>query len=254
MADVRALLRNELAARRGTDATNNSTTRVSKKRKLDTEHIDLRKRPRPTEIPEKHATEENDTSAEEVIADATPPEETTQAVSDIKVSQPPTSLSEQEPIETQQAQIIDEDEWAAFEREVAAPSRLHPPATATLSAEATISAAPLSAAELEARERAERESGAKEPVDEGLGDREDAVRHLEEEFEEMEELEERVRRLKEKREEIRRRKEEGVMNTENGTLSMETEVTTTIPQEESDIDSGEEDEDDWDNWRFRRHK
>lgn len=240
MADVRSLLRNELAARRGAEPSRSSTTRASKKRKLDAEQVDLRKRPRPTEA---DTNEQNDLVDEEVIADVPPDTDGTNDVPDTTPSAEP----EPQP----QPQAVDEDEWAAFEREVVAPARAPPPSNPVLSTHATISAAPVSAVELQAREREERETRAAAQEEQVLGDREDAAMKLEEEFAEMEELEQRVRRLKEKREELRRRKEEGGVATENEAGAMETEETAPAAPEESEED--DEDEDEWDSWRFRRH-
>ena len=101
---------------------------------------------------------------------------------------------------------IDEDEWAAFQRDVVA-SPSPPPAPAPADARtapATIEAAPVSAAELAARSREEASVQRRERrQEEAEGEREDAQVRAEEEFEEMERLEERVRRLKERREALR---------------------------------------------------
>lgn len=248
MADVRALLRNELASRRGADPPRSSTARASKKRKFDAEQADLRKRPRPTETDTQHGDEGNNTVDEVVIADAPLNTEGTNDAGEVTPSTMQMSSAPSEPEPEPQAQAVDEDEWAAFEREVAQPARAAPTNTA-LPADATISAAPVSAAELEARQREERDTRAAAQEEQVLGDREDAARNLEEEFAEMEELEQRVRKLKEKREELRRRNEEGVAATAG---PMETEGTQLTESEESEGD--DEDEDEFDNWRFRRRQ
>ncbi|MCJ1387659.1 hypothetical protein MMC18_000502 [Xylographa bjoerkii] len=144
--------------------------------------------------------------------------------------------------------VVDESEWAAFEAEVA---RLAtpPPQPSALTAEATIIAAPLTAAEIAARSREEASSQAKERREVELeGEKEDASRRLEEEFDEMEELEARVRRLREKREEIRRRREEGigVVKSTEGVRETRGEGVVTGLKDEED-----EDEDDWDEWGMR---
>ena len=98
------------------------------------------------------------------------------------------------------AETVDEDEYAAFEREVAAAEA----ATEASAANATITAAPITAAELAARAVAEANTQKKEQADLDLmNEQEDSVRRVEEEIDEMEELEERVRRLRDRREEIR---------------------------------------------------
>ncbi|KAL8648142.1 MAG: hypothetical protein Q9210_005155, partial [Variospora velana] len=95
---------------------------------------------------------------------------------------------------------VNEDEWAAFQRDVASP----PPEPSALTAAADISVAPLTAAELAAQSREAASRQAKERLEAELeGEKEDAARQLEEEFEDMAELEDRVRRLREKREALR---------------------------------------------------
>ncbi|MCJ1291296.1 hypothetical protein MMC34_002839 [Xylographa carneopallida] len=138
---------------------------------------------------------------------------------------------------------VDESEWAAFEADVA---RLATPPSqpSALTAEATISAAPLTAAEIAARSREEASIQAKERREAELeGEKEDASRRLEEEFDEMEELEMRVRRLREKREEIRRRREGiGLVESTGG-------VSDAMGEDVGDgMEEDEEDEDDWDEW------
>lgn len=101
---------------------------------------------------------------------------------------------------------IDEDEWAAFERDIATPpAPTVGTASALLASAGTITAAPLSAAEIaaQAREEAEMQQTKTEEA-EAEAEKEDAERRLEDEFEEMAGLEERVRILKEKREALRK--------------------------------------------------
>lgn len=114
---------------------------------------------------------------------------------------------------------IDEDEWAAFEREVvnAAPA----PAAAD---SAIISAAPMTADEVAIAAAAaggeDGRSKRRAAADIELEDeKEDAKRALEDEFEEMEELEARVRRLKERRELLRSRSAAGLGATAAATAA-----------------------------------
>ena len=146
---------------------------------------------------------------------------------------------------------IDEDEWAAFERDVATP----PPgasAIAALTAAATITAAPLTAAEIAAKSREEASTQAKEQREAELeGEKEDAARRLEEEFDDMEELEERVRRLRQKREEIRTRREaQGAIGNVDGNESIVVEVEHGVHDTIGEIEDEDEDgeEHDWDGW------
>lgn len=139
---------------------------------------------------------------------------------------------------------IDEDEWAAFERDVAAPTRV-PHAPAAVAAEATISAAPISSEQLAEQQQKEGNSAARIRETEAEGEREDAARFMEDEFDEMEQLEERVRRLKQKRDELRKKKPE----------EMEPASESNEPDTKTAADSADDDDDDydddWDNWRFR---
>ena len=103
---------------------------------------------------------------------------------------------------------INEDEWSAFQREVASP----PPEPSAFTAEADISAAPMTAAELAAQAREQASRQAKERIEAEMeGEKEDAARQMEEEFDQMAELEDRVRRLREKRELLRVQRSEGKM-------------------------------------------
>ena len=153
--------------------------------------------------------------------------------------------------------LVNEDEWAAFERDVATPL---PESSAlnALQATPTITAAPLTAAEIAARSREEASTQAKEKREAELeGEKEDATRRLEEEFDEMEELEERVRRLREKREEIRRRRAEEnvVMDGGGGSgrskLPAKAGVNVTDGIGDDDEEDDDDDDDEWDGWGFR---
>lgn len=143
---------------------------------------------------------------------------------------------------------IDEDEWAAFERDVATP----PPdlfAPAALTAAATISAAPMTAAEIAAQSREQASLQGRERREaEVEGEKEDAARALEDEFDEMEGLEERVRRLREKREELRLRRlkeiEEGL--EDDGEKDVESERAVGVEEDEESED--EEDDNEWGAW------
>ncbi|CRG84508.1 hypothetical protein PISL3812_01788 [Talaromyces islandicus] len=253
MADVRSLLRSELASRSAAQS-GSAPTRVTKKRKIDASDDVTRKKSRPT-TPGLDQTSENAEDANIPGPDSTLEVATAHdKLQDEEAG--PTLENEIDGLEkeigassTNPQQTIDEDEWAAFERDVAAPThRAQLPAAAV--AAATISAAPVSAEELAAQQQKRKEDQTLENED-AEGEREDAARHLEEEFEEMEQLEERVKRLKAKREELRRQhipEEDGLTNT-----AVEAQNTT----QQEGYESEEEDEADadadadWDDWRFR---
>lgn len=100
---------------------------------------------------------------------------------------------------TKQLTQVDEDEWAAFEADIAATG-------ASYSEDAVISAPAMSAGEHAAVARSleeERENRRLAAEQDLVDEKEEATRALEAEFEEMEELEARVRKLKERREALR---------------------------------------------------
>lgn len=149
---------------------------------------------------------------------------------------------------------VDEDEWAAFEREVARSPRPETansaPKPSALGAAATISAAPLTAAELAARDAEDKNTQRTRRDEELEAEKEDATRQLEDEFEEMEALESRLRALREKREALRRG------NALPETVDTELEMTGESngghqPEEGSDEEDEDEDEEWDDGWTFR---
>lgn len=144
---------------------------------------------------------------------------------------------------------VDEDEWAAFERDVATlPAETSIPSA--LTAAATITAAPLSAAELAARTTADASTQKKELKEAELeGEKEDAARQLEDEFDQMEELENRVKRLRAKREELRQ-KRDGSATMPMDTIDVGIKVALDDDKRATD-DDDDDVEDGWDDWRLR---
>jgi len=134
---------------------------------------------------------------------------------------------------------VDEDEWAAFEADIAAAETVP-----DMNVDAVISAPAMTAKELETRSIEDANSRRKERAEAELeGDKEDATRKLEEEFEEMEGLEERVRKLREKREALR---------IKDAGKSVETAPPQPeMIQEDAMEDDDEEDDDDWDGFRLK---
>ncbi|KAF4214060.1 hypothetical protein CNMCM8980_001101 [Aspergillus fumigatiaffinis] len=271
MADVRSLLRSELAARKGAPQAGSAGNRVTKKRKVDITDDLTRKKMRPGEksadplSPTVHTVQPPSAQAIEEVEDVEQREQETAGLElppDSKVSQEQTQAQSEPLLESNTPQAIDEDEWAAFERDVVAPTRV-PHAPAAVAAAATISAAPMSAEQLAAQQEAEKGTSIQAHEAEIEGEREDAARFLEDEFDEMEQLEERIRRLKHKREELRqkRAKEAPEMPQTEGSSSRKTQEEQQIDEtkqsdeeekeENDDGDDDDVDDDDWDNWRFR---
>ncbi|KAL4922456.1 hypothetical protein BDW62DRAFT_172557 [Aspergillus aurantiobrunneus] len=280
MADVRSLLRSELASRKGTPQTGNNTpNRVTKKRKVDPTDSLTRKRVRHTNPDQLIANAQIRPPSAQVIADEDYDFELfsedamktdTPAKPDISQAQEeafeatttqtaePTSIPPPETSQEPQHKNIDEDEWAAFEREVAAPTRA-PQRPAAVAAPATISAAPVTTEELVALQEKEKENTKQNREAEVEGEREDAARFLEEEFDEMEQLEGRVRRLKQMREQLRMKRATEEMDevATAGVVAPEPAsnaagaATADDKGEDEDEDEDDDDDDDWDNWRFR---
>jgi hypothetical protein len=249
MADVRSLLRNELASRKGTSQPNATGNRVTKKRKVDSGDGVMRKKIRAAELDAFQSTsgatnteqtpeQEGLGQVEDDVAAPEPPLEDEEEVVEpaANLAEEPTTQPPQDP-----STPIDEEAWAAFEREVAAQDE-EPHAPAAVTAEATISAAPMTAAEIAAQQERAKASSVRTRESELEGEREDAARLLEEEFDEMDQLEERVRRLKQKREELRKsRAEDQTQDEPMGSGALE--------QDESE--SEDDDDEDWDDWRFK---
>jgi zinc finger protein 830 len=219
------------------------------KRKADDGEEQVRKRSRADGLPEGFFDEETPDDSESAIPQAskTPPI----SGQEIKLpSRPATPLKAPEVTIVPKPAFVDEDEWAAFEADIAAVG-------APTVEDAVISAPAMSAAELAAKSREEEIAQRKEKQEAELeGDKEDAARKLEDEFEEMEALEERIRKLKEKREALRLKDASG----NNAVSSLPSKVpipksdTTGVGGDLEDDDEDEdedEDDDDWDGFRLK---
>ncbi|KAG0651744.1 zinc finger protein [Hyphodiscus hymeniophilus] len=140
---------------------------------------------------------------------------------------------------------VDEDEWAAFEADIAL-AEAQPEPAGLSNGEGVISAPAMTAVELKQKEAEEDYKRRKERLEaEAEGDKEDAARKLEEELEEMESLEQRVRRLREKREALR---------SKESTVPFVTQKEPPIDEiglVDDEDDDDEDDEDDWDGFRIK---
>lgn len=242
---------------------------TSKKRKLDDDDDDdedTRKKSRGDhEVREKHTDvqllREEEASRENVgnikaqkFGDSNLPSVDVSSPSEkleTKTSQAPALLPSAPPVTRTS---IDEDEWAAFEREVVPLTQISN-TIATQFDSATISAAPITAAELAAQQEVSNRPRKEEELE---GEKEDEERRMEEEFEVMEEMEERVKRLKERREALRldHRPEARETERENitaalaaaGTDSAQQVVETYVQKELPSDGESEEDVSDFDDW------
>lgn len=243
MADVRSLLRAERAARAPTKATKKKQPLpANKKRKAI----------------EDGANEGAKRQKAGVMAGFVPAESSAGPVDYDEepraIEEDSTNITAAETPPVVSELVVDEDEWAAFERDVVAEPPPLPPsrnALNTINSTATISAAPMTAAEIESQRKKEDQNTQRvQRAEEAEAEKEDAVRNLEEEFEEMEALEARVRRLKEQREKLRNgRLETKISENINAEAEEATEKGGDDDDEEADDD---EFEDDWDVWGFGR--
>lgn len=138
---------------------------------------------------------------------------------------------------------VNEDEWAAFEREMAATQTTSLP---IISASATISAAPVTAEELAAQAREEMSAQRTAREAELEADTEDAAVALQQEFDDMEELDQRVRRLREKREALRLSKQQDTLPDAPAPSSLKQDNTLHQDEDEDEDD----DDDEFDDWTF----
>ncbi|KAI4721439.1 hypothetical protein E4T48_02226 [Aureobasidium sp. EXF-10727] len=141
---------------------------------------------------------------------------------------------------------VNEDEWAAFEREMAATQTTALP---IISASATISAAPVTAEELAAKAREEQSAQRTAREAEMEADTEDAALALQQEFDEMDELDERVRRLREKREALRLSKQQDTLPDAPASTSDALHEDKQAQQHDEEEDD-DDDEDEFDDWTF----
>lgn len=244
MADVRALLRAERAARVPPKTERKQgppTASNSKKRKAIEAEDDSRKRTKAEEKSSLPAGFFEETA--EAVDDAEPEAEESSSVhGTLDATSSNAKLEAPQPPPTGEA-VVDEDEWAAFERDVATPPPSQPKAS-TLHSSAIISAAPMTAAEIEAQKKEAQKAQRQRREDELEGDKEDAARALEDEFEEMDALEQRVKKLREAREQLRKESKEDIPFTEQPINDHDNEA--------EDDDDDEEEDDDWGNWGFGR--
>lgn len=163
----------------------------------------------------------------------------TNPINEIRIpSRPATPLKQSPSLPMGIPPTVDENEWAAFEADIAATAtdELDPSA-------GVIEAKPISAADLQKETREEKKERAERDLEE---EKEDAARKMEVELEEMEGLEERVRKLRKRREALRKKE---------GAASLPTPVdpvpTVVAEEDEDDDEEDEDDEDDWDGFRMK---
>ena len=220
------------------------STNGSKKRKADGMNGVTRKKAKPANgVPSGFFDEE--ALYQDQSSDSEPQQGTKVHLRQLSDSLPSASTKQSPSIQNQNptppttadAATVDEDEWAAFERDVATP----PPEPSALTAAATISAAPMSAAELAAQSR-EQANLQKRSLREAEieGEKEDAALRMEEELDEMAGFDERVKRLREKREKLR------LTNASLNRIERRRDDDTSGGEEGDDEHEDEDDDDDAD--------
>lgn len=205
----------------------------------DDADTDARKKPKSR--PESTITQNGD----DVQAGPAPPEEERTLPQAQQPTAPIPTTDNELPVDgtSRVAPTVDEDEWAAFEREVAPLATEQPKPDYS---SATITAAPVTADQMKAQEDADRRRRLETEAED---EREDELGKMAEEFEVMEEMEERVRKLREKREALRSaaKSEDDTgqpLPTEKGT-ALEAGRESKKADEAVEEEEEEEDEDDW---------
>jgi len=165
------------------------------------------------------------------------------------LSIPDAPVAESQPVASAPlpAPDVNEDEWAAFEREMAATQTIALP---IISASATISAAPVTAEELAAQAREELSAQRTAREAELEADTEDAAVALQQEFDEMEELDERVRRLREKREALRLSKQHDTSPDAPATTVDALQQDSTVQNNDEEDEDEDDEDDEFDDWTF----
>ncbi|KZZ97302.1 hypothetical protein AAP_00945 [Ascosphaera apis ARSEF 7405] len=264
MADIRAMLRNELAARKSAASTSSSTTAAapqsqlsaSKKRKHEpasSEHHtqnslpiltaeEGRKRQRSGAYP-LSATVDQDADIKDGSA-MSGVEETEAGPQSPNMNEGIGSVAQTAaPQPTAADPSALDDEWALFEQEVIAPTKETDTTSHTFTSIHTMKQSNPSAV-ISAPAREEMLEGEKE----------DAELFLMEEFDTMERLEERLKVMRERKAELERRRKEGVEAKMEGivvTPKEEGEGEEADDENESE-DEDDEDEEEWDEWGFGR--
>lgn len=233
MADVRSLLRQERAARQHAKPPRQSAAPAaaptSKKRKAADDGSEERKRTRTEEtIGVPAAFFDREPASDEHPSPPAAPV----PMHDDEAPGPTNPAHIQPPLGAAADAELD-----AFMAEMNQPAE--PQRSAPSYAGAVIEAAPMTAAELAAQARDEQNAQRAKRDEEMEGEKEDAARALEDEFDEMEGLEERVRRLREQREALRTKH----LDARSDAMSL----PTPQPEEEE----SESEDEDWDDWRFR---
>lgn len=250
MADVRAMLRAERAARSTTSskpkqpvpATSPLPVNSKKRKAADPKVAEIVKRLRAEEegrdkgdAPENAYDGEAAPEAKQRKARKLSIEKPTKAASEADARLP---IPEATGTKTQ-GKAVNEDDWAAFEADIAnlESEPVPQPTIPVVNSGTTIAKAPMTAEEVAAEHEREKRKHRRREEEVEL-EKEDAAAALQEEFDEIERLEDRARKVRELREKLRERQAKG--DTEH-----QEEVHDQPAQEDQDEEDDEDDLDDW---------
>lgn len=226
-------LRQTRAQEAAVSRSENGTAKKRKASTIDSPSPEQKKKSKPTVTFATPVDEHESRDAE--LKDLTSP-------ADAEVQ--PTKMSPKKDVQEQEG--ADAADMEAFEREL---QEMEASMAKDRTEGVTISAAPMSAEEVAAQAREEQSAQRGKRDAEIEGEREDAARLLEDEFEEMEGLEERVKRLREKREALRKGPEgssdEQIEQNEENHVAASGDAA-------GDTDEEDEDDEDYDSWNFGR--
>lgn len=260
MADVRSMLRQQRAARQQASKPPKpspapSAAPASKKRKAADISVDEeRKRTRTEEdagVPagffdagaSHDAKQEQAQDGQQDANVAQPAVASPNQEANHEAPRPPAEAAKDAPPSLDAAE---EAELDAFLNEM---KQERPAPRPTQHAGAVIEAAPMTAAELAAQAREDEKAERARRDEEMEGDKEDAARALEDEFEEMESLEERVKRLREQREAVRSMS--GQHAAPGGVVAGGAQPEAEAEAEAGADEESESEDEDWDDWKFR---
>lgn len=233
-------------------ASLDGNSNASRKRKLEDNNDEGRKKNK--QQPELQGETASDAGPVEATAPVSQNEESKPEDPQPEQQAAPETSVQPQPIPSQQDQI-DEDEWAAFNREVVPLTHANYNQPPNYTSSATISAAPITAAELAAQNASERQQQREADVEDEQAEEQT---RLVEEFDVMEGLEERVRKLREKREALRTGAQAGIITAVDGdaeagdadTAKTGAEERPPDPDEKEDEEDEEDDSEDVDGWGF----
>lgn len=235
MADVRSMLKQQRAARQQAKAPKQPAP-SAKKRKAADDTPEERKRTRtegnegvPAAFFDDNGFQEAEAGPPETTGAPTHVEEAVQIHDAAENTLPPAADAELDAFLAEMDQAAAEAKHTASHRNIPTYSS------------AVIESAPVTAAQLAAQAREEQTAQRARRDEEMEGEKEDAARALEDEFDEMDGLEERVKKLREQREAVRPKHMAAGTNEES----------TELPISQAADDDSESEDEDWDDWRFR---